>query len=497
VTRLAHGDPDRLIAESRVLDRIAAYEGTAHGVADHRPALDRVRRGRKDGFDGLLAEHRRAWAARWEDADVVIEGDPELQLAVRFALFHLTASVPDEGEAAVGARGLSGSAYRGHVFWDSDVYVLPFLAATHPRAARTMLEYRIRRLPEALRVARARDGARFPWESARSGQDVTPGQVRDQHGDPIPVLTGQLEEHIVADVAWAAACYIDWTADHAFAVGPGRELFVQTALWWASRIEQDEQGRGHIRDVIGPDEYHEHVDDNAYTNVMARWNLRRAADAAAEVVDESERRKWLELAETIVDGYDPKTGIYEQFAGFHALEPLLIAQVAPQRPVAADMLLGHERTHSAQVVKQADVLMLHYLAPDEVATGSLEPNLDFYDPRTAHGSTLSPGVHAALLARAGRFEHALEMLRLTARIDLDDIGQASAGGLHLAAMGSVWRTLASVELRGPRAARSRSTRSSHPAGTRSRCGYGSAPVGCSSGSAQAPSRRAPTRLRAP
>jgi trehalose/maltose hydrolase-like predicted phosphorylase len=272
---------------------------------------------------------------------------------------------------------------------------------------------------------------------------------------------------------------------------------VQTALWWASRIDQDEQGRGHIRDVIGPDEYHEHVDDNAYTNVMARWNLRRAADAAAEVVDESERRKWLELAETIVDGYDPKTGIYEQFAGFHALEPLLIAQVAPQRPVAADMLLGHERTHSAQVVKQADVLMLHYLAPDEVATGSLEPNLDFYDPRTAHGSTLSPGVHAALLARAGRFEHALEMLRLTARIDLDDIGQASAGGLHLAAMGSVWRTLASVELRGPRATRSRSTRSSHPAGTRSRCGYGSAPVGCSSGSAQAPSRRAPTRLRAP
>ena len=155
MTRLAHGDPDRLIAESRVLDRIAAYEGTAHGVADHRPALDRVRRGRKDGFDGLLAEHRRAWAARWEDADVVIEGDPELQLAVRFALFHLTASVPDEGEAAVGARGLSGSAYRGHVFWDSDVYVLPFLAATHPRAARTMLEYRIRRLPEALRAARA------------------------------------------------------------------------------------------------------------------------------------------------------------------------------------------------------------------------------------------------------------------------------------------------------------------------------------------------------
>jgi trehalose/maltose hydrolase-like predicted phosphorylase len=234
---------------------------------------------------------------------------------------------------------------------------------------------------------------------------------------------------------------VDWTADEAFAIGPGRELLVQTARWWASRIEQDEQGRGHILGVIGPDEYHERVNDNAYTNVMARWNLRRAADAGADVVEEAERRHWLELADQIVDGYEPQTMIYEQFEGFHQLEPLLITEVAPQRPVAADMLLGAERTRSAQVVKQADVLMLHYLLPDEVATDSLEANLDFYDPRTAHGSTLSPGVHAALLARAGRLQQALEMLRLTARIDIDDIGHMAAGGLHLAAMGSVWRAL--------------------------------------------------------
>jgi Glycosyl hydrolase family 65 central catalytic domain len=230
IVAAAHGHL-RGPASDRVLDRIAAYEGASPGVADHHAALDRVRRARKGGFDALLVEHRRAWASRWEDADVVIEGDPELQLAVRFALFHLMASVPEEGEAAVGARGLSGRAYRGHVFWDSDVYVLPFLAATHPRAARAMLEYRIRRLPAALRAARAQgcDGARFPWESARSGEDVTPSHVRDPHGDSVPVLTGKLEEHIVADVAWAAACYVDWTGDHAFAAGAGRELLVQTA----------------------------------------------------------------------------------------------------------------------------------------------------------------------------------------------------------------------------------------------------------------------------
>jgi trehalose/maltose hydrolase-like predicted phosphorylase len=443
---IAAATSDRLRggANERVLDRVAAYEGTSYGVADERAAADRVRGAHQLGFDHLLCEHRRAWASRWEDADVRVEGDAELQLAVRLALLHLMASVRDSGEAAVGARGLTGTAYRGHVFWDSDVYVLPFLAASHPPAARAMLEYRLRHLPAAIRAARVQggEGARFPWESARSGQDVTPEQLRDHRGEPVPVLTGRLEEHIVADVAWAAACYFDWTSDEAFAASKGRELIVQTARWWASRIERDERGRGHIRGVIGPDEYHVRVDDNAFTNVMARWNLRRAADLGAGRVDEPERRRWLELAEAIVDGYDADTRIYEQFAGFHALEPLLIAQLSAPRPVAADILLGRERVEAAQVVKQADVLMAHYLVPDEVAPGSLEPNLDFYEPRTAHGSSLSPGVHAALLARAGRLDRALEMLRLAARIDLDDIGHMTAGGVHLAAMGSVWRALA-------------------------------------------------------
>ena len=426
-----------------VLDRLACYEGAPAGRADEHTVLARVNEAQELGFDTMLSDHRRAWAARWEDADIRIDGDPELQLAVRLALFHLIASVADEGEAAVGARGLTGAGYRGHVFWDSDVHVLPFLAATHPGAARAMLEYRVRRLPVALRAARVqgRAGARFPWESAASGEDVTPASVTNSRGEVDPVHCGIQEEHIVADVAWAAAHYIDWTGDQAFAAGPGLELLVETARWWASRIELDADGSGHIRGVMGPDEYHPFVDDNAYTNVMARWNLRRAAAMSAGLVDETERRRWLERADAIVDGYDPLSGTYEQFEGFHELEPLLIPDLAP-RPVAADVLLGPDRTRHAQVVKQADVLMLHYLVPDEVATGSLEPNLKFYDPRTAHGSTLSPGVHAALFARAGQPEAGLEMLRLTARLDIDDIGHTTCEGVHLAGMGTVWRALA-------------------------------------------------------
>jgi trehalose/maltose hydrolase-like predicted phosphorylase len=426
-----------------VLDRVAVYEGTSNGHADVAHAAARAREADGRGFDRLLCEHRHAWGARWQCANVMIDGDPDLERAVRFAVFQLLANVADRDEAAVGARGLTGTGYGGHVFWDSDVYVLPCLAAIHPAAARAMLEYRIRRLPAAMRAARAqrRDGARFPWESARSGQDVTPKSVRDPRGRPVEILTGRFEEHIVADVAWAAACYVDWTGDRAFARAQGRELILQTARWWASGIERDAAGRGHIRGVMGPDEYHPRVDDNAFTNVMARWNLRYAAQISAGRVDETERHRWLELADSIVDGYDPRTGLYEQFAGFDALEPLLISEIADRRPVAADVLLGEDRVRHAQVIKQPDVLMLHYLVPDEVAAGSLEPNLNFYEPRTAHGSTLSPGVHATLLARARHLELALDMLRLTARIDLDDVSHMTAGGLHLAAMGSVWRTL--------------------------------------------------------
>ncbi len=426
------------------LERLAVYVVTSEDDRD-RPAPRRLARARSAGGERLLVEHRRSWAGRWEEADVRIDGDPELQLAVRLGLYHLMSSAADCGEAAVGARGLTGAGYRGHVFWDSDVFVLPFLAATHPASARAILEYRVRRLPAAQAAARAlgRRGARFAWESAASGEDVTPREARDRAGRDVAIYTGQREEHIVADVAWATACYLDWTGDEAFRAGAGRRLLVETARYWASRIERDQDGSAHIRGVIGPDEYHELVDDNAYTNVMARWNLRRAfAETSDAEIDRTERASWAELAEALVDGYDPHTGCYEQFAGFFALEPLVIAEFSSRRPIAADLLLSPERVHQAQVVKQADVLMLHHLVPDEVAPDSLASNLDFYEPRTAHASSLSPGIHAALFARAGRLGRAQAALSLAARIDLDDISASTASGVHIAAMGSVWQAMA-------------------------------------------------------
>jgi len=427
----------------RTIERMAAWT-TTPGKASFDDARRQLADARATGFDRLLAMHREQWARWWAGAEVVIEGNDDDQLAARFAVFHLLGAAADVGEAAVGARGLTGGSYSGHVFWDADVFVLPALAALRPGAARAMLEYRIRRLPAAHAEARARGlrGARFPWESDGDGSDVTPRQVRGRHGELIPIATGPHEEHIVADVAWAASCYANWAGDDAFLATKGRGLLVDTARYWASRMRLDADGKGHIYGVMGPDEYHEIVDDNAYTNVMARWNLRHGADVLDTTNSGTqEAARWRALADAIVDGWSAERGIYEQFAGYFGLEPLLVSQVATV-PVAIDMVLGPERVAGSQLIKQADVLMLHHLIPDEVQAGSLEPCLAFYEPRTAQGSSLSPAIYASLLARAGHTERALELFRLAARLDLDDRTRTTSGGLHLATMGGAWQALA-------------------------------------------------------
>ena len=426
-----------------VIERLAAWHASQTDSPTWSPVVDKMSDLQRLGFDRLLADHRAAWARRWADAEVTIDGNAGDELAARFAVFHLLGCAPDSGEAAVGARGLTGEAYGGHVFWDADVFVLPALAAIRPGAARAMLEYRIRRLPIARAAAHAlgRRGARFPWESAGSGADVTPRQVLGRRGEVIPIRTGQHEEHIVADIAWASDHYASWTGDRAFAEGPGADLIVQGARYWASRVRSDPNGTTHIDQVMGPDEYHEIVDDNAYTNVMARWNLRRGADLLAATHNGDEADEWRSLANTLVDGWDRHRSLYEQFAGYWELEPLLVANVA-KPPVAVDVLLGSPRVSGSQLIKQPDVLMLHHLVPEEVVSGSLEPCLTFYEPRCAHGSSLSPAIHASLLARAGQPDHALSLFRVAARLDLDDLTGTTAGGVHLATMGGVWQALA-------------------------------------------------------
>jgi trehalose/maltose hydrolase-like predicted phosphorylase len=425
-----------------LVERLASWSSGSSSSEITNQGSEDVRELEIAGFDALLADHREAWARKWADAAVTIEGDATSELAARFAIFHLLGAAKNTGEAAVGARGLTGDAYAGHVFWDADVFVLPALCAIAPDAARAMLEYRLRRLPAARAAARRlhRDGARFPWESAASGAEVSPTKVRGLHGEVIPIRTGSHEEHIVAGIAWAAARYASWTGD-GFLDGDGGSLVTDTAQYWASRIRVDREGCGHIFGVMGPDEYHEVVDDDAFTNVMARWNLRMGATLLERSGAIEEAARYRSLSDSLVDGYDKTTRIYEQFAGYFALEPLLLDQFA-RPPVAIDVVLGQKRVSGSQLIKQADVLMAHHLIPDEMHAGSLNSCLDFYEPRTAHGSSLSPAVSAALFARAGNPERAVELFDLAARLDLEDLTRTTASGLHLATMGGLWQALA-------------------------------------------------------
>ena len=354
-------------------------------------------------------------------ATYCIEGDEELQRALRFAVYHLTSAAnPEDGRVSIGARALTGDAYLGHVFWDTEIYLLPFYTAVWPEAARALLMYRYHTLPgaRAKAVHFGFKGALYAWESADTGMETTPERVVVPDGTVVEILTGQMEHHISADVAYAVWRYWRATGDDDFFLRAGAEILLDTARFWASRALPEADGRRHIRHVIGPDEYHEDVDDNAFTNVMARWNIARALEAvdllqarwpdqAAALrqklaLGDDELADWRDAIARIVTGLDPATGIYEQFAGFHALEPLDLAAYA-ERTVPIDVVIGRERTQRSQVVKQADVVALMALLPEEFPGATAERNFRHYEPRCAHGSSLSAGMHAASRRASGRY----------------------------------------------------------------------------------------------
>ncbi len=406
-------------------------------------------------MDDVLGEHTRAWAERWRRADVEIDGAPKIERALRFALYHLIgAANPDDPRCSIGARGLSGEAYRGHVFWDTETFLVPFYTHCYPEAARALLLYRHRTLAGARRKAKALgyEGALYAWESTDTGDETTPPLVVTPFGEVIRVLSGEQEHHISADVAYAAHAYGRATGDLDFERGEGAEILIETARFWASRAEIGADGLAHIRRVIGPDEYHEAVDDNAFTNWMARYNLRAAADvvrrgvAGGDVLARLDLRpeevdRFRDVADRLVLGIDPRTGLIEQFAGYFRLEPFSIADYAV-RSAPIDVLLGRERTQACQVVKQADVVQLLALLWSAVPAGARRDNFLYYEPRTAHGSSLSPGMHALVAARLDLHAHAERYFDQTADIDLGNTMGNAAGGVHIAAMGSLWQAVA-------------------------------------------------------
>jgi len=410
------------------------------------------------GWRGVAARHEAAWAERWLRGGVEVEGDAQALEALRFAVYHLSgAANPADERVSIGARALTGADYRGHVFWDTEIYLLPFYTMTWPEAARSLLMYRFHTLGGARAKAASMGwrGALYAWESADTGDETTPEHVIGPDRKVVAILCGQQEQHISADVAYAVWQYWQATGDEAFLCDAGAEIILETGRFWASRAGLEADGRRHIRGVMGPDEYHENIDDNAFTNVMARWNIRRAVEVAALLrerwparwislstclgIDDAELALWSDAADTIVDGFDPGTGLFEQFAGFNRLEEIDLSTYAG-RSVPMDVVLGHDRIQRSQVVKQADVVALLGLLPGEFSGAAAAANFHHYEPRCGHGSSLSRAMHGLVAARLGLTSMALAFFGQTAAIDLGDTHVTSDGGVHIAALGGIWMT---------------------------------------------------------
>ncbi len=417
---------------------------TSRDVDDPRAAaLAHVEKAAKQDFDSMLDVHAKQWAAFWDRADVRVPGRPAVEQALRFNSYHLRLPLADDPRVSVGARTLTGRAYEGHVFWDTEIFMLPFYLHVDPARARNLLLYRHGTLDGARRHARELHGrgACFAWESTVTGDDVTPTEILiKSSGTEIPVFTGKQQLHITADVAYAVWRYCEATADDAFLAGCGADILFETARFWASRVERGAQ-HYHIRCVVGPDEYHHSVNDNAYTNWMARFNLERAAWLAKHLaINPGEADEWDGIAQSLYVPSPGKDGIIEQFEGFFSLGDFTFRQEERDRaPVSR--LLDWEKINRLKVVKQADVLMLPFLFPDAFSDEVVAANYHYYEPLTDHGSSLSPSVHAAIAARIGAREDAERYWKRSLWLDLTNSMNNSTLGVHPAAMGGTWQAL--------------------------------------------------------
>jgi trehalose/maltose hydrolase-like predicted phosphorylase len=441
------------------LDRLVCVYTSREATCPSEEAILHANRAMSAGIRHAVADHERSWIDRWRAADVQVEGDEFLQKALRFAEYHMISAANSEDErVSIGARALTGEAYKGHVFWDTEIYMLPFYSFTHPASGRALLMYRYHTLPAAREKARGAGyrGAMYPWESADTGEETTPTFVIGPDGKVIAVHNGDMEIHITADVAYAVWQYWQVTGDDEFFRTAGAEILMETARMWASRGQVESDGRYHIRHVIGPDEYHEDVDDSAYTNLMAQWNLRRGAESAKIMLNRwpeqwrqltsrlgitsEEVQSWSRIADIVFIPFDPGTKLFEQFEGFYQKEAIDLQLYEP-RNTAMDVILGHERIQQTNVVKQADVVMAMFLLWDEIPADVREANFRYYEPRTGHGSSLSPSMHSLVAARLGDLTTASAYLKQAAEIDLGNNMGNAAGGVHAAAIGGLWQAV--------------------------------------------------------
>ncbi|MFJ3334773.1 glycoside hydrolase family 65 protein [Streptomyces sp. NPDC086766] len=390
------------------------------------------------GWTGLVDAQRAYLDDFWARADVEVDGDEEIQQAVRFALFHVLQGGARAEQRAIPAKGLTGSGYDGHAFWDTEMFVLPVLTYTSPDAVAEALRWRQSTLPAARERAAQLGlrGASFPWRT-----------IEGQEGSAYwPAGTAAF--HVNADIAHAVVRYVAATGDEDFERDTGLELLVETARLWRSLGHHDHHGAFHIDGVTGPDEYSAVADDNTYTNLMARANLLAAADVVERHpkhadrlgADDEEAAAWRDAAEAIHLPYNDELRVHEQHAGFTRYQRW---DFAGTRPDQYPLLLHfpYFDLYRKQVVKQADLVLAMYTCGDEFDEEHIARNFAYYEPLTVRDSSLSACVQAVIAAQAGHLRLAYDYAAEAALMDLEDLEHNTRDGLHIASLAGTWMAL--------------------------------------------------------
>ena len=423
--------------------RLVKYIGYGWSGVRSQPAMvDQVvaalSAARSTGWEGLLAEQRAYLDDFWSSADVEVEGDREIQSAVRFALFHLLQAGARAERRPIPAKGLTGPGYDGHAFWDTEIFVLPVLLLTVPGAVADALRWRHSILDRARERARQLGlrGAAFPWRTINGAEGSSYWPA------------GTAAFHINADIGYAVSHYVEATGDTAFEEEVGLELLVETARLWRSLGHHDAEGRFRIDGVTGPDEYSAIADNNVYTNLMAQETLRCAAEMAQRYpakahalgVESDEIAHWREAAERMYLPYDRRLGVTPQDETFTEHEVWNFAATAPdQYPLL--LHFPYFDLYRKQVIKQADLVLAMHLRGDAFTAEQKARNFTYYEPLTVRDSSLSAATQAVLAAEVGQLELAYDYLGEAAFMDLHDLEHNVKDGLHMASLAGAWTAL--------------------------------------------------------
>ena len=413
------------------------------------------------GFEQELAEHFKVYEEMWKEADIQIQGDFDLDRAVRFNIFHLMSTGNEHDDRVnVGAKLLHGEEYGGHAFWDTELFMLPFFAYVFPKTAKNLESYRYRLL-DAARANAAKNGykgAQYPWESADDGTEQCPDWTIEPDGTCYRCYVADYEHHVTTAVAYGIYDYVKITKDTSFLLKKGAEILMETARFWASRCEYiAEKDRYEIRKVTGPDEWHEPVDNNVYTNYLAKWNLRYVIALIRDLKEhyredydrivtkisltEKEIEEWNLVQSKIYLPRKEGTQLLEQFEGYFDLHEVTIQEYDkndwPIRPAELKTM----KTRETQIIKQADVVMLLHLMGEEFDEETTKLNYSYYEKRTLHGSSLSPSIYSIMGLKVGDDTKAYRYLRRAAFIDLINLQKNTREGIHAANAGGVWQTV--------------------------------------------------------